>query len=127
MKLSLPYRAQGWKTAPISPTCGYLFGSGLATMRYCSRPTAICYPAMGGGWMALCESHGAKHLPQAFRIEDLIRSGEKFDGAPCHETEGLIFCECGKCLTEDEACAGYMVNERPACETCWQDASDSQY
>jgi hypothetical protein len=46
--------------------------------KVCDAPTSICYPAWGGGWMALCLKHGYKHLPNASHIEDLIRKGETF-------------------------------------------------
>lgn len=64
-----------WTTAPISPTCEVLTGTGHAM---CDSVTEYAYPAMGGGWMALCGAHGIKHLPHASHVSDLILKGEKF-------------------------------------------------
>lgn len=65
-----------WTTRPISPTCEMLRLYGA-----CDKPTEYAYPAMGGGWMALCFKHGQKHLKHggAKHIEDLIRNGETFE------------------------------------------------
>jgi hypothetical protein len=64
-----------WKTAPISATCQVLRGHKL-----CDLPTEFAYPAMGGGWMALCYRHGLQHVGSggAQKIEVLITNGEKF-------------------------------------------------
>lgn len=63
-----------WKTAPISPTCEVM-RAGKREM--CGLPTSSAYPTHGGGWMALCHKHAAKHL-EAISIEKLITKGEKF-------------------------------------------------
>lgn len=64
-----------WKTAPISPTCEVFLDG-----RLCDKATDLAYPAMGGGWMALCYRHGQKHLPNGGTktIEELISMGEQF-------------------------------------------------
>lgn len=64
-----------WHTQPISPVCQVLTGSPRG---FCEDPTEKAYPAMGGGWMALCFMHGAKHS-EAFHIEQLISDGETFE------------------------------------------------
>lgn len=70
-----------WKTAPISPTCQCIVAMSIAGKHtYCEEPTAICYPAMSSGWMALCMTHGAKHLLHSQFACDLIRAGEKWEG-----------------------------------------------
>lgn len=124
--MNLPYRAKGWKTAPISPVCEQLAGSLSGKATPCCSPTDFAYPAMGGGWMALCGFHGRKH--RAFPIADLIKSGEVFKGAPMHETEVLVFCECGHAISEDDLCAGYtnLLTNKPICEVCWQRGIDDQ-
>ena len=65
-----------WESKPISPTCQVLLD--LKTEKFCDKPTAAAYPAMGGGWMALCHVHAMKH-PYAPRIDELIHKGEKFE------------------------------------------------
>ncbi len=65
-----------WKTAPISPVCQVAENT---TNRWCELPTEACYPAMGGGWMSLCLKHSLKHRPYCRSVDDLIRSGEKFE------------------------------------------------
>jgi len=65
-----------WKTAPISPTCERW----PANEKLCDLPTAYAYPAAGGGWMALCEACGKKHLPAVKTLASLIRSGEVLKG-----------------------------------------------
>lgn len=80
--MTLPYKAKGWKTEPISPVCQVSIQSNppsVLNLVLCGKPTTICYPAYGHGWMALCEHHGKQHLPHAFRIGDLIKSGERFE------------------------------------------------
>jgi len=59
-----------WKNEPISSTCEVLVGSG-----FCGEATVKAYPAMGGGWMALCYRHGLKHS-EAFSTDQLIAAGE---------------------------------------------------
>lgn len=68
-----------WKTAPISPTCEVRIGRDGS---FCGRASDLAYPAMGGGWMALCLAHGLKHVKHggALKIETLIKGGEKFGG-----------------------------------------------
>lgn len=67
-----------WRTKPISATCEVLLGKDAKGQRmFCDLPTESAYPAMGGGWMALCLRHSVKHIA-APHIEDLIGSGEKF-------------------------------------------------
>jgi hypothetical protein len=68
----LKFKLHKWKTAPISPTCEVLRLSGM-----CDQPTSFAYPAMGGGWMALCYKHGLKHI-HAIHVDKLIASGEKW-------------------------------------------------
>lgn len=71
-----------WTTRPISPTCEVLAGrDAKGEHRFCDHPTSYAYPAWGGGWMALCWRHGQKHLPLAPPIEELIATGETFEGA----------------------------------------------
>lgn len=67
--------ATDWKTEPISPTCRVMIAKG----EFCDRPTDRCYPAMGGGWMALCFKHSLKHSATSFRIQELIETGERFE------------------------------------------------
>lgn len=43
--------------------------------QFCGRPAMMRYPAMGGGWMHLCDEHGAKHAA----IIDLF--GQRWTGA----------------------------------------------
>lgn len=65
-----------WKTAPISCTCEVLLSCETLTM--CDKPTTAAYPAMSGGWMALCEKHAQQHLETggAVPTEELIKKGE---------------------------------------------------
>lgn len=112
----LPYSAPDWKTASISPTCEYMPLKHV----FCGQPTRICYPAMGAGWMALCAEHGAKHLPHAFDINDLIQTGETFQGVVSADVPTCV-CPCGNTLTEDEIISGYMdiSTGKQICEGCW--------
>lgn len=41
---------------------------------WCGRPATMRYPAMGGGFMHLCDDHGAKHT----RIVDQF--GQRWNG-----------------------------------------------
>lgn len=68
-----------WVTAPISPTCEVLkdINAKQWDEKFCGAPTACAYPAMNGGWMALCHEHGRKH-PEAPHIDNLILKGERF-------------------------------------------------
>lgn len=75
--MTLPYKAPGWKTAPISCTCEHLGGS-TKQPTFCGQPTDYAYPAMGGGWQALCTLHARPHMPRIFPIEEVIASGEVF-------------------------------------------------
>lgn len=68
-------RGELWKTAPISRTCEVL----VARNRLCGLPTSHAYPVQGGGWMALCLTHAARHLDSAETIEALIESGETLE------------------------------------------------
>ena len=52
------WREVPWTPSPPSPTCEVRD----AHSRPCDRPTTYCYPAMGGGYMALCDEHAGKHL-----------------------------------------------------------------
>lgn len=72
MKTSKP-----WTTEPISPTCQvWMHGR-----TECGRATVYAYPAHGGGWMALCGSHGHKHRNSKGTelAVDLIAKGEKWE------------------------------------------------
>lgn len=72
---------------PISPTCEVdMWGNGPRlnksdkVIQYCDKPTTHAYPAMGGGFMALCFRHAQKHLKHggAISTDELIRRGEKW-------------------------------------------------
>lgn len=60
-------------SVPLSATCEH-WPSGPAM---CGDPTCYAYPAMNGGWMALCHDHGQKHLPHAFHVTTLVLAGVK--------------------------------------------------
>ena len=62
-----------WRTAPISASCEV-----TGTREACGQPTCYAYPAMGGGWMALCHHHGQKHVGDSGteHITTLILAGE---------------------------------------------------
>jgi len=64
-----------WKTQPISCTCEVSIGP---SQQLCEKPTFAAYPAMSGGWMALCHRHAQKHLKHngAWPTDDLIAKGE---------------------------------------------------
>lgn len=72
------YNAPNWTTAPISSTCELRTFLPFGKQEQCEQATSYAYPAHGGGWMALCECHGKKHLPHIMPIEDLINAGETF-------------------------------------------------
>lgn len=72
------YAEENWTTAPISPTCEHHTFLPFGTYKVCDHATSYAYPAMGGGWMALCYRHGQRHLPHIMAIEDLITAGETF-------------------------------------------------
>lgn len=62
-----------WRTEPISCTCEVM----LSATVLCDEPTTHAYPSMGCGWMALCEKHSKRHLPNgAIPVEELIAKGE---------------------------------------------------
>lgn len=71
-------RSGDWKTEPISCVCEVMEKyHPLMPVRVCEKPTVAAYPAMGGGWMALCVRHSRKHLPNgAIPTDNLIRGGE---------------------------------------------------
>lgn len=68
-------RATAWKTAPISSTCEVMTSPDYLR-EPCGKPTACAYPAMGGGWMALCAQHGEKHSDISTPIGELLSNGE---------------------------------------------------
>jgi len=78
----LPYKSKNWLSQPISPTCEVLVmqvRNGLAYHEFCGEPTDYVYPANPCGWVTLCTKHGIKHYPNgAYKIEDVISSGETF-------------------------------------------------
>lgn len=59
-----------WVTRPISCTCEV-----MREGKTCDLPTVAAYPAWGGGWMALCHKHAAKHT-EATPTDELITRGE---------------------------------------------------
>lgn len=66
-----------WLEEPISCTCEMEVGS--SPQKLCDKATSLAYPAMGGGWMALCYDHGKKHLPGgAFFTDFLIIKGGRW-------------------------------------------------
>ncbi len=69
-------RSEKWSSRPIIRNCEVYLGRG----RICGRPTEKAYPAMGYGWMALCEMHAEKH-PEATSIKSLLKMGEKLEVA----------------------------------------------
>lgn len=74
------------KKEPISCTCEVMIFNEperkchSPTAEFCDKPTTHAYPAMGGGWMALCARHAQKHLKHggAISTDDLIRRGERW-------------------------------------------------
>lgn len=61
---------RNWKTAPISPLCEY---------SKCRRPAVVAYPALNGGWCALCLWHSKQHeYTEQNIISNLMRGGETF-------------------------------------------------
>ena len=68
---------QEWLKEPISRTCEVV--ENRQPLILCGNPTTAAYLAMGGGWMALCELHARKHLPDgAYRTEYLIEKGARW-------------------------------------------------
>jgi hypothetical protein len=45
-------------------------GEALQSLRFCGKPAALRYPAMGGGFMRMCERHGATHAGYCERWND---------------------------------------------------------
>jgi len=60
-------RSHQWLTSSISRTC---------EVDGCDKPTVAAYPAMSGGWIALCANHNRKH--KAFPTDELIAKGERW-------------------------------------------------
>ena len=58
----------------VSATCEVWLGRGSESA--CGKPTTHAYPAMGGGYMALCTEHAQKHLRYCVTFE-AARRGEK--------------------------------------------------
>lgn len=53
--------------------CEVLIGKhGAPTGPICGKPAVLRYPAHGGGFMYLCEAHGAKHLAYCDRWNGAI-------------------------------------------------------
>lgn len=126
--ISLPYSAPNWTTAPISCTCERLdaLKDGIHKVpKFCGKPTTYAYPAMGGGWMPLCEEHGRQHLPHAFHIDDLVRSGEVFENGASKD-DLVCRCECGAEISTDDLAVGYtnLMTGLPICEACWEKGGD---
>jgi hypothetical protein len=65
---------RNWRTAPISPTCETLVGACLT--KSCGQPTTHAYPALRGGWAALCEHHADNIHPYCILLADLLTQGE---------------------------------------------------
>ena len=65
---------QEWLAKPINRTCEVENDQRVA----CNKPTVAAYPAMGGGWMALCEQHAKKHLPNVYWTGELIAKGARW-------------------------------------------------
>jgi hypothetical protein len=61
-----------WATAPISPTCETLCGR-----VECGGATTHAYPALRGGWAAICERHATNVLPYCTPLPDLLAAGEE--------------------------------------------------
>lgn len=54
-----------------SQTCGVMIsGTTDETAVFCGAPTTHAYPAMGGGYMALCREHSRKHT-EAWPIQEI--------------------------------------------------------
>lgn len=65
----MSYRhGEKWKPGPVSPTCDVLRDGPR-----CGQPTAYAYPAMGGGYMALCDTHAQRHLRYCVTYEQAQR------------------------------------------------------
>lgn len=47
-----------------TPTCEVIvwWGEGDSSPVYCGTPATQRYPAMGGGFMHMCDEHSIKHL-----------------------------------------------------------------
>jgi hypothetical protein len=71
MSVVTRYQERGWSTAPISPTCETL-GLPGARPRQCGQPTSHAYPALRGGWAAICEHHAVNILPHCTPIVGLL-------------------------------------------------------
>jgi hypothetical protein len=56
----------------ISPVCEVILK--WEPIEICGLPTVAGYPAMGGGWMALCEGHVSPHSKYVYPVAD-IESG----------------------------------------------------
>lgn len=54
-----------WRPAQPSKTCE----TWVNGRQECGRPAVMAYPAMGGGYMALCAEHGEKHASYCVTIE----------------------------------------------------------
>jgi len=50
-----------WLSEPINCTCEVMVRNDYGML--CEKPAVAAYPAMGGGWMALCERHARQYLP----------------------------------------------------------------
>lgn len=61
---------------PVSCTCEFL--ESQTPEKFCDEPTRVAYPAMGGGWMAMCIKHGAKHAGHVVSATDIIRNGGRW-------------------------------------------------
>lgn len=121
----LPYRSPGWKTRPVSPTCEVMGGTEQQPAP-CGKAAEYAYPFPPGGWMSLCREHGGNLIhPKTFNIEEVIASGEKFEGALTGRII-LARCECGSILSEEDLRTGYRnaATNRPICEGCWDHACD---
>lgn len=70
-----------WKTAPISCTCEFIEDYRVpAPDGLCNAATTHAYPAMGGGWVALCFKHSHPHVRHGWAesTDELIRRGERW-------------------------------------------------
>lgn len=62
-----------WKPFPPSLTCESLVGDVP-----CGLPSVYAYPAMGGGYHAMCDAHAQKHLSICVTIEAAKRGETPF-------------------------------------------------
>ena len=112
-----------WKNAPISPTCEVCLMKGGR----CGEPTSSSYPAVGGGWMALCQKHEGGFMGTT-PIAELLANGETLrDAKKTDKNDGLktLALRAYPGLKARGYCSAHDTDGHFECLQCYPDWHES--